>query len=57
MQGVGLIVETGRSVDHLKVGAPVAIMTFGCYAEFMIVCNLCSFYFQNFTFFPSVTKN
>lgn len=40
MQAVGLIVDVGDSVDRLKVGAPVAIMVFGCYAEFIMVCNL-----------------
>ncbi|CAA6659442.1 unnamed protein product [Spirodela intermedia] len=36
-EGVGLIVAVGDSVEHLKVGAPVAVMVYGSYAEFMTV--------------------
>ncbi|XP_078432642.1 ARP protein (REF) isoform X2 [Wolffia australiana] len=36
-EGVGVVVEVGDLVDHLRVGAPVALMLFGCYAEFMMV--------------------
>ncbi|KAL5982434.1 hypothetical protein ACLOJK_016505 [Asimina triloba] len=37
LQAVGLIAAVGDSVDDLKVGSPVAIMTFGSYAEFTMV--------------------
>lgn len=35
-EAVGLIAAVGESV-HLKVGTPVALMTFGSYAEFTVV--------------------
>ncbi|TVU00586.1 hypothetical protein EJB05_53975, partial [Eragrostis curvula] len=36
-EAVGIVASVGDSVKHIKVGAPVALMTFGCYAEFMLV--------------------
>lgn len=36
-EAVGLIAAVGASVKDLKVGSPAAIMTFGSYAEFMMV--------------------
>ena len=36
-QGVGLIAAVGESVKNLEVGTPAAVMTFGAYAEYMIV--------------------
>ncbi|KAI3886146.1 hypothetical protein MKW92_041032 [Papaver armeniacum] len=36
-EGVGLIAAVGDSVSNLKIGSPVAIMTFGSYSEFMEV--------------------
>ncbi|MQL84880.1 hypothetical protein Taro_017391 [Colocasia esculenta] len=36
-EAVGLIAAIGGSVHHLKVGMPVAIMSFGSYAEFVMV--------------------
>lgn len=40
MQAVGIIAAVGDSVDSLKIGTPVAVMTFGSYAEFMTVCSI-----------------
>lgn len=37
MQAVGIVASVGDSVKHIKVGTPVALMTFGSYAEFMLV--------------------
>ncbi|KAF5194381.1 Prostaglandin reductase-3 [Thalictrum thalictroides] len=36
-EAVGLIAAVGASVNHLKVGTPAAIMTFGGYAQFVKV--------------------
>ncbi|KNA21720.1 hypothetical protein SOVF_040850 [Spinacia oleracea] len=36
-EAVGIIAAVGDSVDTLKVGSAAAVMTFGSYAEFMIV--------------------
>ncbi|KAF6138982.1 hypothetical protein GIB67_010708 [Kingdonia uniflora] len=36
-EAVGLVVSVGNSVIDLKIGTPVAIMTFGSYAEFQLV--------------------
>ncbi|XP_071726187.1 uncharacterized protein [Rutidosis leptorrhynchoides] len=36
-EGVGLIAAVGDGVKNLKVGTPAAIMTFGAYAEFVMV--------------------
>ncbi|XP_068643214.1 uncharacterized protein [Aristolochia californica] len=36
-EAVGLIAAIGDSVDGLKIGMPVAAMSFGGYAEFMLV--------------------
>ncbi|XP_059653924.1 uncharacterized protein LOC132300732 [Cornus florida] len=36
-EAVGIIASVGDSVDNLKVGTPVALMTFGSYAEFTMV--------------------
>ncbi|BFG41800.1 hypothetical protein CerSpe_280740 [Prunus speciosa] len=36
-EAVGIIAAVGESVTNLKVGTPAAIMTFGSYAEFMMV--------------------
>jgi NADPH:quinone reductase-like Zn-dependent oxidoreductase len=33
-EGVGIVAAVGDSVNHIKVGTPVALMTFGSYAEF-----------------------
>ncbi|OEL34701.1 Zinc-binding alcohol dehydrogenase domain-containing protein 2, partial [Dichanthelium oligosanthes] len=33
-EGVGIVASVGDSVNHIKVGTPVALMTFGSYAEF-----------------------
>ncbi|ONM55489.1 ARP protein (REF) [Zea mays] len=33
-EGVGIVAAVGDSVSHIKVGTPVALMTFGSYAEF-----------------------
>jgi len=37
MQAVGIVASIGDSVKHVKVGTPVALMTFGSYAEFTLV--------------------
>ncbi len=37
LQAVGIIAAVGDSVTHLEIGTPAAIMTFGSYAEFMMV--------------------
>ncbi|KAL0649315.1 hypothetical protein Bca4012_092006 [Brassica carinata] len=37
--GVGLIAAVGESVKNLEVGTPAAVMTFGAYAEYMIVSS------------------
>ncbi|XP_062022887.1 uncharacterized protein LOC133739170 [Rosa rugosa] len=36
-EAVGIIAAVGESVTNLKIGTPAAIMTFGSYAEFMMV--------------------
>lgn len=36
-EAVGLVAAVGESVNDLKIGTPVAIMTFGSYAEFTVV--------------------
>ncbi|KAL2927588.1 Prostaglandin reductase-3 [Bienertia sinuspersici] len=36
-EAVGIIAAVGDSVDALKIGTAAAVMTFGSYAEFMIV--------------------
>jgi NADPH:quinone reductase-like Zn-dependent oxidoreductase len=47
LQAVGIIAAVGDSVTDLKIGTPAAVMTFGSYAEFMMVnylerhCFLC----------------
>ncbi|KAG8057012.1 hypothetical protein GUJ93_ZPchr0002g24337 [Zizania palustris] len=33
-EAVGIVASVGDSVDHIKVGTPVALMTFGTYSEF-----------------------
>ncbi|CDY32846.1 BnaC08g02680D [Brassica napus] len=38
-EGVGLIAAVGESVKNLEVGTPAAVMTFGAYAEYMIVSS------------------
>jgi len=38
-EGVGLIAAVGESVKNLQVGTPAAVMTFGAYAEYMIVSS------------------
>ncbi|OVA10453.1 Alcohol dehydrogenase superfamily [Macleaya cordata] len=38
-EAVGLIAAVGDLVNDLKVGTPVAIMTFGSYSEFMTVAS------------------
>jgi len=44
MQGVGIVAAVGDSASHIKVGTPVALMTFGSYAEFMLVLHSMSLY-------------
>jgi NADPH:quinone reductase-like Zn-dependent oxidoreductase len=39
MQGVGIVASVGDSVNHVRVGTPVALMTFGSYAEFTLVLH------------------
>jgi NADPH:quinone reductase-like Zn-dependent oxidoreductase len=34
MQAVGIVASVGDSVNHIKVGSPVALMIFGAYSEF-----------------------
>ncbi|GJM98604.1 hypothetical protein PR202_ga15631 [Eleusine coracana subsp. coracana] len=36
-EGVGIVASVGNLVHHVKVGTPVALMTFGSYAEFTLV--------------------
>ena len=36
----------GESVRNLKVGTPAAIMTFGCYAEFVVVYSPTMYFVQ-----------
>uniref|UniRef100_A0A0A8YSV9 Enoyl reductase (ER) domain-containing protein n=1 Tax=Arundo donax TaxID=35708 RepID=A0A0A8YSV9_ARUDO len=36
-EAVGIVASVGDSVKHIQVGTPVALMTFGSYAEFMLV--------------------
>ncbi|XP_021896688.1 prostaglandin reductase-3 [Carica papaya] len=38
-EGVGIIAALGESVPDLKVGSPAAVMTFGSYAEFIVVSS------------------
>lgn len=49
VQAAGLIAAVGDDV-HLKVGTPVALMTFGSYAEFTVVF---SYYIGYLTLTPS----
>lgn len=51
MQAVGIIAAVGDSVDTLKVGSAAAVMTFGSYAEFMIVCNILKFCYHRKSFY------
>jgi len=44
MQAVGIVASVGDSVKHIKVGTPVALMTFGSYAEFTEVLHFVPFY-------------
>jgi NADPH:quinone reductase-like Zn-dependent oxidoreductase len=44
MQGVGIVAAVGDSASHIKVGTPVALMTFGSYAEFTEVLHFVPFY-------------
>ena len=37
LQAVGIIAAVGDSVTNLKIGTPAAVMTFGSYAEFIMV--------------------
>ena len=46
MQGVGIVAAVGDSASHIKVGTPVALMTFGSYAEFTEVLHFVPFYFS-----------
>jgi len=40
-EAVGIVASVGDAVRHIKVGSPVALMTFGSYAEFtMVYCGL-----------------
>ena len=43
MQGVGIVAAVGDSVNHIIVGTPVALMTFGSYAEFTQVLHFMHF--------------
>ncbi|KAF7059213.1 hypothetical protein CFC21_066146 [Triticum aestivum] len=36
-EAVGIVASVGDAVSHVKVGSPVALMTFGSYAEFTMV--------------------
>jgi len=36
-EAVGIVASVGDAVSHIKVGSPVALMTFGSYAEFTMV--------------------
>ncbi|KAJ1289971.1 hypothetical protein BS78_02G205700 [Paspalum vaginatum] len=36
-EAVGIVASVGDSVKQMKVGTPVALMTFGSYAEFMLI--------------------
>jgi NADPH:quinone reductase-like Zn-dependent oxidoreductase len=45
MQGVGIVAAVGDSVKHIKVGTPVALMTFGSYAEFTQVLHFMPFHY------------
>ncbi|WVZ65207.1 hypothetical protein U9M48_014613 [Paspalum notatum var. saurae] len=36
-KAVGIVASIGDSVKQMKVGTPVALMTFGSYAEFMLI--------------------
>ena len=44
MQGVGIVAAVGDSASHIKVGTPVALMSFGSYAEFTEVLHFVPFY-------------
>lgn len=47
LQAVGIIAAIGDAVRNLKIGMPAAIMTFGGYAEFVLVtCSFAHFIFQ-----------
>lgn len=39
MQAVGIVASVGDSVNHIKVGSPVALMIFGAYSEFTQVLH------------------
>lgn len=43
---MGIIAAVGDSVNDLKIGTPAAVMTFGSYAEFMMVYYLNIFAFN-----------
>lgn len=46
-EAVGIIAAIGDAVRNLKIGMPAAIMTFGGYAEFVLVtCSFAHFIFQ-----------
>ncbi|KAJ3676992.1 hypothetical protein LUZ60_002716 [Juncus effusus] len=36
-EAVGIVASVGNAVNHVKVGTPVAFMTFGGYAEFALI--------------------
>lgn len=40
LQAVGIIAAVGDNVTDLKIGTPAAVMTFGSYAEFIMVHDL-----------------
>jgi len=44
LQAVGIIAAIGDAVRNLKIGMPAAIMTFGGYAEFVMVTAVLHIY-------------
>lgn len=44
LQAVGIIAAIGDAVRNLKIGMPAAIMTFGGYAEFVMVTTALHIY-------------
>ncbi|KAM3257952.1 hypothetical protein ACQJBY_049961 [Aegilops geniculata] len=41
-EAVGIVASVGDAVSHVKVGSPVALMTFGSYAEFTMAGQMTS---------------
>jgi NADPH:quinone reductase-like Zn-dependent oxidoreductase len=56
MQAVGIVASVGDSVKHIKVGTSVALMTFGSYAEFVLVLLSMTCHYTT-SMVPSIATN